>query len=149
MTIQYKQFFATKGTTNVNQFWGDIHVLNFRADKVINSFTDLKDQVERFTEDATQFDVVDYAGKAKFNKSKRKYSVPVQRRVLFEVIVFEYQGKEYRLKTTKLSNKNKSKKFADKVIEEYLLEVTCLVDDATEKILGELDEGTKLEIVIP
>lgn len=126
-----------KGTTNIHKFWGDMHLLSFRSDKVINEWAEMQEVVKRFEADPTQFDVIDYSGHPKTTKAAREYTVFIERVKIFTVYEFEYQGKEYKTKTTKWSVGRDIRKNAN-VIREYEQEVLCLIDDATGKIISEI-----------
>lgn len=135
-TLYYNGYHASEGTTTVSSFWSDVHLLDFRADKVITDHEVLKEQVERFKADRTQFDITDYSSHAKNIKAVRKYSCLIEKRVDFEKVVFEYQGKEYKIQTRKHTVVMKINKNADKIIEHKDVQTIALVDDESGEVIG-------------
>ena len=93
----------TRGTTSIEFFDYDMHTYSIRADKIINDYKDLRDVTERFEKDHSQFDYYDYFTHSTFHKASREYTVSIRKRVDFELLVFEYEGREYRIKTRKYS----------------------------------------------
>lgn len=126
----------TQGTTSIEFFDYDMHTYSIRADKIINDYKDLKDVTDRFEEDKSQFDYYDYFTNATFHKANREYTVQVNKRIDFQLLVFEYEGKEYRIKTCKYKIISKIKKAATTIKEHKQLQTNCLVDDATGDVLG-------------
>lgn len=126
----------TQGYTAIEYFWGDMHTYSIRADKLINDYKDLKDVTERFEKDHNQFDYYDYFNGCTFHKADREYTVGVNKRVDFQLVVFEYDGKGYSIKTRSYSTVSKIKKMATTIKEHKQLQTHCLVDDATGKVLG-------------
>jgi hypothetical protein len=125
-----------KGTTEITYFHGDMHTYSIRADKVLNSYADMKEVVERFEADRSQFDYTDYFEGATNHKSARGYTVLITKDVSFEEIVFEFGGKEFKTKTTKFSVISKIRKNADKILSHYQVFAVGLVDDATGEVLA-------------
>lgn len=126
----------TAGTTSIEFFDWDMHTYSIRADKIINDYKDLKDVTERFEKDHSQFDYYDYFNRSTFHKASRDYTVSVRKRVDFELLIFEYEGREYSIKTRKYSTIRNIRNNA-KIKEHKQLQTMCLVDDATGDILGE------------
>ena len=126
----------TRGTTSIEFFDYDMHTYSIRADKIINDYKDLRDVTERFEKDHSQFDYYDYFTHSTFHKASREYTVSIRKRVDFELLVFEYEGREYRIKTRKYSTIRDIRRKA-KIKEHKQLQTMCLVDDATGDILGE------------
>lgn len=149
MTIFYKGFHASEGTTGVSRFWGDVHVLDFRADAVIESFEDLKDQVARFEADPTQFDVVDWGCGYKAKKAVRNYEVNVVQRVDFEKVVFTYKGDTYCTKTRKHTVVMKIDKMADEVLEHKYIQTMSLVSEPSGDVLGIKEVLGEVEARLP
>lgn len=145
-TIYNKGFHASTGSTLVNQFWGDIHVLSFRSDKLITDHETLKEVTERFEKDRDAFDRTLYNTYAENIKANRIYEtlVPTQKNI--DKIVFEFQGKTYSCKTSKWSKIREIEKNADKIIEHKELLIECIVNDRTNeiaafgKVIRELDK---------
>lgn len=126
----------TKGTTAIEFFDYDMHTYSIRADKIINDYADLKDVINRFEADHSQFDYTDYFNRATFHKAAREYTTQVLKRQDFYQLVFEYQGQPYRIKTKKVTKVWKIRKLADKVTEYKTIQTISLVDDATDELLG-------------
>lgn len=135
--IYFKGYNAAPGSTRVDLFWTDMHILTFRADALIHTFLDLKEQVARFEANREAYDVTDYNEGHKLVKANREYDVTVPRVIHFDVLRFLYEGKEYRLRTRKLSKILEVRKKADKILEESTEWQECLVSDATGEILAE------------
>jgi len=144
-TFHYNGYSADQGGTMVSSFWLDMHIEDFRADKPIQTWEDLKAQVERFKEDRAAFDVTNYDLGPKFLKANREYEslLPAVRNI--EVFVFMYQGKKYRTRAANyFSTKKRIEAYADEILERYTEQVECLVSDATNEIVAELRVIRKL-----
>jgi hypothetical protein len=135
-TLYYNGFQATEGTTTVNQFWGDIHVLTFRADAVITDQMTMKDVCIRFVEDREAFDRTLYNTHAENVKANRVYESLLQVEKSLEKLVFEFKGKTYCTMTTKWSKVREIQKNADKIIEHKQVWVDAVVNDRTNEIVA-------------
>jgi hypothetical protein len=134
MTLYYSGFHASPNDTTVHQFWGDIHVLTFRADQLITDFETLKEAVERFTKDRDAFDQILYNGYPETKKANRFYDTLIPTQKILEKIVFEYEGKIYSTMTHKLSKVRHIQKNATKIIEHKEITMKCLENDRTGDI---------------
>lgn len=137
----------SEGTTTIHQFWGDMHILTFRADKVLNTWGDMQEVVERFEKDPEAFDRTLYNSHAENIKANRTYeSILKQHKSLYK-LVFEYQGQQYKTITTSFMTKRKIEKNADKIIEDKEIWAHCLVNDRTGKVIavGEITSETDHE----
>ena len=138
----------TAGTTTIHQFWGDIHNLTFRADKVINDYADLKEVTARFEQQPEAFDRTLYNSHAENIKANRHYETILKQHKSFYRIVFEYQGKQYKTETASFTTKRHIEKNADKIIEDKEVWAHCLVNDRTGKIIaiGEITAENDTEL---
>lgn len=135
-TLYNKGFHASEGSTLVHQFWGDIHTLSFRSDRLITDREVLADVVARFEEDREAFDRTLYNTYAENIKANRIYETLVPMEKSFDKIVFEYQGKTYSCKSTKWSKIREIEKKADKIIEHKEVFAECVINDRTNEIVA-------------
>lgn len=147
-TIYFKGYHASEGTTTINQFWGDVHVLSFRADQVINDHKGLGEVIERFEKDRQAFDRTLYNGHAEIVKADRIYENMVPKEKSLDLIVFEFKGKTYRTITSKWSKIREIEKNADKILEHKELLMEVIENDRTGEIVAKgkiIREINKLE----
>ena len=138
--IQFCGFHSIVGSTDVSLFWGDIHDLSFRGDKVIQNVQDLKDQAERFNADRTQFDWTSYASYAKFNKASREYFSLVEGRQDLYELVYELEGKTYEYKTQRWGDADAVFKKADKIISYMDVQTIAIYKDTNREIVRVVKE---------